>query len=307
MSGLSGILHGCQKGAGSDMADSDRCYEVQGVYPDYNEIWRNAVRLNNSSKGTSDCVSHWDDKEKVYEFIRSDEDLGNERIKWVVESLGIKPGDRVLDIGAGPGTISLEIAERCLHLTAVEPSEVMSEVFEERFGAAGISGYSIVSKRWEDVIPVKDLSGRYDLVISSFALGMEDLRDSLVKMNQVCRGSVHIYYHAGPLPWEDMRCALWKRLHGIEYVPVPKADLLMAVLYQLGIYPDLSCRKFASENYFDSEDEMALYYASKMRVTDDAGKKIIAAYLRDTAGTRGDKFVIEDTGTKAHLWWDLSP
>ncbi|UUX92386.1 class I SAM-dependent methyltransferase [Methanoplanus endosymbiosus] len=289
------------------MADSGKNHEIAGVYPDYNEIWKRAVRLNNSSKGTSDCVSHWRDKESVYEFIRSDEILGGERIKWVVESLGLKPGDRVLDIGAGPGTISLEIAKVCSHLTAVEPSDVMAEVFKERACEAGISDYNIVQKRWEDIIPGKDIFGMYDIVISSFALGMEDLRDSLIKMNQVCRGSVHIYYHANPLPWEDMRSALWKRLHGIEYVPVPKADLLMAVLYQLGIYPDLSCRKFVSENDFGSEDEMASFYASKMRVTDDAGKKIIVEYLLDIAdyNDNNGQFVIEETGIKAHLWWNF--
>lgn len=275
-----------------------------GVYPDYIEIWAKAVRLNNSSKGTSDCVSHWEDKESVYRFIRSDEIQGNERIDWIMESLDIKPGDRVLDIGAGPGTVSLEIAKVCSHLTAIEPSGVMAEVFGERADAQGISNYDIVRKRWEEIIPGEDLHGKYDLVISSFALGMEDLRDSLIKMMNVCCGSLHIFNHANPLPWEDMRSTLWKRLHGKDYVPVPKADLLMAVLYQLEIYPDVSCRKFVSGNYFESEDEMVSFYARKMKVTDNSGRKIIAGYLEDIAEYNCGRYLIEEIGIKAHLSWE---
>jgi SAM-dependent methyltransferase len=286
------------------MAGSERCYEVQGVYPDYNRIWRDAVRLNNSSKGTADCVSHWEDRESVYRFIKSDEIQGNERIMWIMESLDIRPDDRVLDIGAGPGTVSLEIAKVCSHLTAVEPSGVMAEVFEERAAAQGISNYDLVRKRWEDIVPGEDFEGKYDLVISSFSLGMEDLKDSLVKMNSVCCGSLHIFNHAGPLPWEHMRCALWKGLYGKDYIPVPKADLIMAVLYQLEIYPDISCRKFISDNNFGGLDELISFYAHKLKITDDSGRKIIAGYLKDIAEYKDGRYVIKETGIKAHLSWD---
>lgn len=78
----------------------------------------------------------------------------------LVEVGGLRPGDRVLEVGAGTGKATLPLARRGLRVTALEPGpalvararanlagypdvEVVQGRFEER--GAGVSGYDLVA------------------------------------------------------------------------------------------------------------------------------------------------------------------
>ena len=92
------------------------------------------------------------------------------RIDKTVWETDISEGSRVLDIGAGPGTLAIPFTQKVAHVTTVEPAEGMCSVMREKMAEFGAKNISIVQKRWEDVDVEKDLQPPYDVVIASFSL-----------------------------------------------------------------------------------------------------------------------------------------
>lgn len=68
-------------------------------------------------------------------------------IRKVVELAGVGPSDRVLEIGAGAGSLTLELARRAEHVTAVEIDRRLTGILEET-----LSDIDNVTVLYEDVL-----------------------------------------------------------------------------------------------------------------------------------------------------------
>ena len=83
-------------------------------------------------------------------------------------------------------------------VTAVEPGAGMIAALKDRAALEGITSITCIQKRWEDVDPVRDLTGPYDLVIASLSLTMHDIREAVQKMDAVSCGEVCLVLVRGP-------------------------------------------------------------------------------------------------------------
>ena len=113
-----------------------------------------------------------------------------------IAALDITPDSRVLDIGAGPGTLALPLAPHVREVTAVEPGAGMVAILNEHAEKEGITNIACVQKLWEDVDIARDLKAPYDVVIASLSLTMYDIREALAKMDAASSGSVHLFWFA---------------------------------------------------------------------------------------------------------------
>ncbi len=143
------------------------------------------------------------------------------------------PQDSVLDIGSGPGVLSVPLAGRVRSVCAVEPSETMVSLMEAHCRELGIDNLSVINSHWEDV----DLSELpvFDHVIASYSLFMEDLQLALRQMNDHAKKSVHLFWFCGTTSWERILIDLYPAVYGKEYVCPPKSDLIYGMLAELGI------------------------------------------------------------------------
>jgi SAM-dependent methyltransferase len=64
----------------------------------------------------------------------------------LVDLAAVKPGNAVIEIGAGTGIATVALLERGLHVTAVEPSEAMASVLAAKVSA----GLEVIIGRFED-------------------------------------------------------------------------------------------------------------------------------------------------------------
>ena len=90
----------------------------------------------------------------------------------VLAAVDVRPGDEIVDLGCGTGTLSLPLAERGARLLAVDVSPAMIARLKERAAERSL--------RWLDglAMPIEDLrlpAGSADLIVTSYAL--HHLRD----------------------------------------------------------------------------------------------------------------------------------
>ncbi|WP_135605658.1 class I SAM-dependent methyltransferase [Methanococcoides sp. NM1] len=270
---------------------------------DWNEIWKKLVDSQQSSNHKSSHTSLWDSKENAERFWkRSLENRG--RVEKTINELPITADSRILDIGAGPGSLAIPLAERVFHVTAVEPAKGMIDVLQENIKTYGIDNISCVNERWEDLDVENDLYGSYDVVIASFSLGMPDIQDAIRKMEAASSKYICLYWFAGESPWEYHSRILHPALYGKEYVAGPKCDVLYNVLYNMGIYPDMHVFPLEYTNRFSSIDEAVDEFRSRYEIDTQQQETILHDYLQGLLEKEDELLVNRGFSTRVKIFWE---
>jgi SAM-dependent methyltransferase len=275
--------------------------------PDWNEIWKHRQELHESSKISDDPSHDWNRKENAARYDANARSGYDDRVRTTIASLDITRNSRVLDIGAGPGTLAIPLAPLVREITAVEPGAGMVEVLKAHAEREKITTITCVQKTWEDTDPMQDLSGPYDTVIASLSLTMYDIREALIKMDNVSSGSVHLFWFMDMPFWERMYADLWEPLHGSPYYPGPKADCLFGVLCQMGIYPDVRMLPLQKEYRFGNREELLGFFRRRFGATSPEREQVVDNYAASLIRQEGHDVVVGGNSTFAHIWWTKHP
>jgi SAM-dependent methyltransferase len=275
-----------------------------GTDPDWNEIWKFRQKQHELSRVSDDQSHNWDKKENAERYDANSRTEYDARIRLTLDGLDATRDSRVLDIGAGPGTLAIPLAPRVRHITAVEPGAGMVSILRERAAKEGITNISCVQKLWEDVDIDRDLSGPYDIVIASLSLTMEDIREALEKMDATSRQYVCLYWFVDFPFWERMYADLWEPLHGSPYYAGPKADCLFNLLYQMGIYANVEMLPLGKEYRFASHREMEEFFNKRFDARTAEQQGIVKKYLAPLIRNEGVDIVISGNSTFAKIWWE---
>jgi predicted RNA methylase len=273
------------------------------VDPDWNEIWKARQLRHEASKHFDDQSHNWDKKKNAKRYNANSKSEYDARVKTTIASIDISRTSRVLDIGAGPGTLALPLAPLVSEITAVEPGKGMVDLLYENMKKEGIKNITCIQKRWEDVDIFRDLATQYDVVIASLSLTMEDIRESLAKMDAASSGYVYLFWFADPPFWERMYLDLWPKLHGKTYHPGPKADCLFNVLYQMGMYPNVEMLPLQKEYRFSTRREMMAFFRNRFAGNTPGQKRVLDTYLAPLIRKERGEVVISGDSTLAKVWW----
>ena len=270
---------------------------------DWNLVWKSQMKRNRESSPGRDCARIWVSRESAQAFWNMCRQERS-RIDKTIWETDITEESRVLDIGAGPGTLAIPFAQKVAHVTAVEPAEGMCSVMREKMNEFGAKNISIVQKRWEDVDVEKDLEPPYDVVIASFSLGMQDIRAAIEKMMQASSKYVYLYHFAGETSWDRQWQELWPRLHGRAYCPGPKCDVLYNVLYQMGIYPHIRTFRLEHSMRYQSLDEAVQALAPQAQAETEEQKGILREYLKGKLREENGALVLPGSSIRVKMWWE---
>jgi len=269
---------------------------------DWNTVWQSKMAASAAAMGGSDCARAWDNDASArnyWQMVLAAQDL----IDKLLSGLPINKDSRILDVGAGPGTLVVPLSPKVAHITAVEPAGAMAGVLDENIKAYGLTNVTCVNKRWEAVDEPKDLSAPYDVVIASFSLGMPDIRVAIEKMQRVSRGFVYLLWFAGPTSWDREYKTLLRDLFGKDYPGMPKADIIFNVLYQMGIYPNVEVFPGRMDHCYGSLDDLVTDCCARMPNLDDAQISTIKAYYQNVVEEKDQGIVLPYTWQSMKLWW----
>ncbi|MCQ1534251.1 class I SAM-dependent methyltransferase [Methanosarcina sp. KYL-1] len=269
---------------------------------DWNEVWKERMEAQRKASLNTDCASIWHKKENARRFWEMSRENGV-RIEKTLGGMALTSESRVLDIGAGPGSLAIPIAERVAHVTAVEPAEGMMSVLTENIETYGLKNIDCVYKDWEVVDVDSDLCPPYDVVFASYSLGMKDISASIRKMVEASSGYIYLYWFAGETSWDMHSRKLWPFLHNCEYQSGPKVDVLYNVLYDMGIYPNVTVFPFEHTNRFGSLEEAVEHFRSHYAVESEVQEEILRAYLDELLEEEGGTFVHRGWSTRVKMWW----
>ncbi|PKL59658.1 MAG: class I SAM-dependent methyltransferase, partial [Methanomicrobiales archaeon HGW-Methanomicrobiales-4] len=194
---------------------------------DWNNAWKKPESESSKKKGFLTCSDRWSDPDRCRKFSHSIRENNFATSQARIQALKISPESRVLDVGAGPGTLALPLAGMVRSVTAVEPSECMRACLNETIHELDIKNITVLPKLWEDVDISKDLAPPYDVVVASYSLGFPDLREGLLKMDEASGSYVYIFWFADMIsPWQKNHGEIWEELYGIPIKMYQKPNII---------------------------------------------------------------------------------
>ena len=272
---------------------------------DWNEAWKKPESgYSHHKKGVISCSDRWSDPDRCKKFSQSvrENDFASSQAR--IASMIITPDSRILDIGAGPGTLALPLARMAREVTAVEPSECMRNCLHETMDELGITNISVVPKLWENVDISKDLTPPYDVVIASYSLGFPDLREGLLKMAVVSCRYVYIFWFADMVsPWQKNYRDIWEKLYGIPYTEYKKPNIIFNLLHQMGIYANVEITKEEVTQKFSSLEEAVSDQGAGLNLENTEQYDILRKYLEERLQVEGGLFIMRTVSPRAKIWW----
>src|ERR687888_1346246 len=115
-------------------------------------------------RGTAGSMAGW---------VMAHRPSNRRRNSWVVSLLDVQPGDRVLEIGVGPGLAIAELSRHvgeAGHVHGIDHSQVMIHQATRRNAAAIRSGRVGLSRASVDELP-PSLGGPFDAILAVNSLG----------------------------------------------------------------------------------------------------------------------------------------
>lgn len=173
----------------------------------------------------------------------------------------VKPGDSVLDVGAGGGRIALPLAQKCRLVTAVEPSESMRERLREQVAEWGVKNLNVVAEKWEDarVRPA-------DVVVCAHVLyTVPDPVPFVEKLD------AHALRIVAAVMFEQPAVAayfpLWPPVHGEDRLALPALGEFEALLKEMGIPYDRVRLPQREPRGFESVEQAVAESAARLFVS----------------------------------------
>jgi SAM-dependent methyltransferase len=203
---------------------------------DWNEMWK-------AESGRS----HWgDDKMSRKELWDKRAESFNKRISRVVDGregldkddyiskmlarIEVRPGWTVLDIGCGPGTLAIPLAQKAGSITALDVSSEMLKHLKNNAANIGVKNIRYLNSSWLDACASK-LVPQHDVVVASRSLMSGDMREAISNIVSIARRAAYITFPVIHLPfdWEVYRAI------GRSGKKHPPYIYICNMLYQMGI------------------------------------------------------------------------
>lgn len=190
---------------------------------DFGRLYREQMaRAGRHEKSAAD----WDDRAETM----SRGIFAGAYVEDFVARLDLRGCTTLLDVGCGPGTIGLTVADRLERVYGLDFSRGMVDAFARNAHARGLSNATPIRRAWEDpwdAVPV------CDVVVASRSTQVPDLEPALLKLDGHARRRVCLTHLVGGRFLDADICDALGR----DDPPLPDYLYVLAILHRHGIHP----------------------------------------------------------------------
>jgi FkbM family methyltransferase len=239
---------------------------------------------------------------KLYDIAYWDKEAGavNQNVSQLTKLtshqaklLPLNPEITVLDVGAGTGRMTLPMAKRSKHVTALEPSAKMLAILRENAFQKQAFNISYINQSLEEL----DTATPYDLVVASFSLFMLDLEKALLKMNQLASRAVYLFMSASPWVEEGLQKAVYGNVNSCS-------DFILTynILHDIGVVANEDIHDYELILTYENIEEAATTLTERYCLPQDKRSEL-TEYLKANLAEQDGKLCYKRKMKAASIWW----
>lgn len=263
----------------------------------FQQLWKSARKQRAwSSKGPKD----WDKKAQSF----ASRNLDSPYSRLFLEKLPVQPTDTILDVGSGPGTLSLPMAQAAKSVTAVDYSAQMLQTLKDAAAKRDITNVTTVQASWQDNWQEKGITP-HDIGIASRSLNVEDLTDAILKLNKFSDKYVFLSDRISPTPFDPK---VFEAV-GRKFESGPDYIYTLNILYELGIHPHVEILELDKATRYENFDAALNAFHWMLKDVTVEEDKLLQEYIKDVARYHNDgQLTIQRSHSLkwALIWWKNS-
>ncbi len=211
---------------------------------------------------------------------------------------------RVLEIGTGPGTLTVPLSRKVKEITGYELSEINIKHLESNLKENNIKNVKIVKANWNDVDYGK-FKDSFDLVVCShFLWQMDDIEELLRRMEDASKKYCTLIQPCGR---DNFAKIIFERITDKEYTGQfePDADYFAyVILRQWGRLVSVSYFTYEYSRNLEEEISYAAGFIGKFVEVNQAVEEKIRLYLvKENRELKNGLFIGENKAVV--MWWEV--
>lgn len=262
----------------------------------WEEIWERNIQ-DIASRTT---VDYWESRAEDYsDMVLNSAFHHGEQIRQFCFSEGLADSEsQVIDIGSGPGALTIPFARNVQSVTAIEPAAQMIQKLEENAKGENLMNIYPLQKTWQEV-NTRQFEKSFDLVLCCHSLWhFPDIMVQLKRMDMVSRGYCCI---AGGFGTSEDSAYLYKTLR-IREMEFDQFHCLFNLLNSKGMRPNVTVLPYETHRSERSAISSMEQVVQKYRPLTSKDTEIIRDYVK----SRLKDGIVSSNGLMGLLWWRVA-
>ncbi len=219
-------------------------------------------------------------------------------ISKMLDHIEVKPEWTVLDIGCGPGTLSIPLAQKAKSITALDISTEMLKNLKRNAETIGLNNVLYIESSWQDAFANKQVK-KHDIVVASRSMMSGDMKGALSYIVTITGQAAYLTFPVVHLPLD------WEAYQAIGRLNKKHAPYIyiLNMLYQMGVKANLEILYSKVKVQFPSIEEAIsdMQWRTETFTPDD--KKKLAEFLHKKFAGQEAPYTHEGKSQWALIWW----